>query len=224
MKDPMYKLETIHRNAGEIAHFANHVRNGKTASTFKSDNKVEFIDYNTVSEDLLTGVDQIICAFNKFRVSKNAEIRRLLNYTKLVEVGEKVICLRNNKRLLLFNGMQGTVEKIHSKHPRFDFVADGLPYYDIRYDRNQFGKEKSEFELGEDLNPFDYAYVVTCHKMQGDEQPNILVYEQVCDKWDHKRWAYTAASRAKDKVYWACSRRYVPTTMPQDLYIPDYLK
>lgn len=74
------------------------------------------------------------------------------------------------------------------------------------------------------MNPFDYAYVVTCHKMQGDEQPNILVYEQVCDKWDHKRWAYTAASRAKDKVYWACSRRYVPTTMPQDLYIPDYLK
>jgi exodeoxyribonuclease-5 len=34
MKDPDYKLETVHRNAGEIAYFADHLRQGKNPILF----------------------------------------------------------------------------------------------------------------------------------------------------------------------------------------------
>ena len=52
--------------------------------------------------------------------------------------------------------------------------------------------------------PFDftYAYAITTHKAQGSEWSKVLV----CEEWfpniaeEHKRWLYTAATRASDKL------------------------
>lgn len=224
MADPDYKLETIHRNAGPIAHFAEHIRKGNSASTFQGGSEVELVDAYAVTDDLLASVDQTICAYNKTRVSRNNQIRKILGYEGLINVGEKVMCLRNNRNVLVFNGMQGIVTKIHPKKPLFSFDSYGTIFEDIKYDRNQFGKEKSEFNY-DGPNPFDYGYCITCHKSQGDEWDSVLVFEQICDKWDHKRWAYTAASRAKEKVYWAMNKRYIPASMTgSGRKIPDWLK
>jgi|SRR5215831_1112673 len=207
MLEPMYKLETVHRNAGEIAHFAEHLRKGRSPWTFTDRQKVQIGTVHDIHDEHLIHTDQIICAYNKFRVNTNERIRHHLGKKALLELGERVMCLKNNKRLGIFNGMQGTVKKLH-KPDMFDFESDGRMYYYIRYDREQFGKEKTELKSGwEPPNPFDYAYCVTCHKSQGDEWDNILVYEQVCERWDHKRWAYTAASRAKHSVIWVASAR-----------------
>jgi exodeoxyribonuclease-5 len=208
MADPMYRLETVHRNAGEIAYFAEHLRKGGSPRTFHADEKVTFVDPKEVTDDMLLAAGQMICAYNKTRVEKNTRVRELQNRKALIEPGERVMCLRNNKRQGLFNGMQGEVKKVHPKHPKMDFWSDGVTYVEIMYDPNQFGKEKNQFEFGTDSpNPFDYAYCITCHKAQGDEWEDVLVFEQVCDKWDHKRWAYTAASRAKAGLIWVCPNR-----------------
>ena len=211
MINPMYRLETVHRNAGEIAHFAEHIRKGKLARTFTADQKVSFVEPTGVSDEMLLDAGQMICAYNRTRVDKNARIRELQGYTKLVEKDEKVMCLRNNKAKGLFNGMQGIITKIHAKHAKFDFWSDGVTYVDILYDPRQFGQEKSQFEFGKDSpEPFDYAYCITAHKSQGDEFDHVLAFEQVCDKWDHKRWAYTVASRAKQSLVWVCPKPHVP--------------
>jgi hypothetical protein len=47
---------------------------------------------------------------------------------------------------------------------------------------------------------------------QGSEYNTTLVFEQRCKNWDHTRWAYTAATRARNKVYWAAA----PTPRPQE--------
>ncbi len=49
---------------------------------------------------------------------------------------------------------------------------------------------------------FSYAYAITCHKAQGSEWPNILVFEErfPFDKEDHARWLYTAVTRAENKL------------------------
>jgi exodeoxyribonuclease-5 len=211
MGNPMYKLETVHRNAGEIAHFAEHIRKGHKPQHFKGSSKVELITPGDVTDELMLGVSQMICAYNKTRVETNDRVRTLLGHKKLVEVGERVMCLRNNKMRGVFNGMQGEVTAHHDKWPRFDFTSDGTVYADILYDANQFGKEKNQFEFGKDTpDPFDYAYCVTAHKSQGDEWDKVMVFEQICDKWDHKRWAYTSASRAKEKLYWIGQKQFVP--------------
>lgn len=110
--------------------------------------------------------------------------------------------------------MQGTVAALYEDdrtgRKLMDFESNDTLYTGIWYDTRQFGKEKpdtSDYIGRDNPNPFDYAYCITCHKAQGDEWNKVLVIEQKCDKWDHKRWTYTAASRAKERVVWAYSNR-----------------
>lgn len=210
MQNPMYKLEQVHRNAGEIAHFANHLRQGHSAVSFKGATQVQIVREDAIQERHLASVDQIICAFNKTRVQLNERVRKekKIQYTFIAK-GEKVICLRNNRKQGLFNGMQGIVKKVHPNE-RFDFISDDKFYEKIHYDPDQFGLEKNDFDFGQSANPFDYAYAITCHKAQGDEWNNVIVYEQRCDKWDNVRWAYTAASRAKHGLIWAGIEEFRP--------------
>ena len=49
---------------------------------------------------------------------------------------------------------------------------------------------------------FAYAYAITCHKAQGSEWDKVLVFEEgfPYPVEDHKRWLYTAATRAREKL------------------------
>jgi len=206
MQHPDYKLEEIHRNAGDIARFAERIRMGFVPRSFKGEgDSVEFVG-GEPSDELLTSVDQVICAFNKTRTAINERIRKAKGYTTKLEVGEKVMCLRNNRKVGLFNGMQGTVLALREDGYRrkfMDFQFDENIMKDVWYDPSTFGQETYKFKTGQDSpNPFDYAGCITCHKAQGDEWGKVLVIEQRCKGWEHKRWAYTAASRAKEKLYW----------------------
>jgi exodeoxyribonuclease-5 len=210
MQDPDYKLETIHRNAGEIAHFANHLRLGKNPAKFQAEKKVKIIEKNSINDKDFCKCDQTICAFNKTRTKINELVRENLNINeKIINIGEKIICLKNNRNLKLFNGMQGIVNKIY-RNGRINFYCGEEIFTKILIDYNQFGKEKNEFDFHDHENPFDYAYAITAHKSQGDSFDKVIVLEESCDKWDNKRWNYTAASRAKKLLIWGKTRNYIP--------------
>jgi exodeoxyribonuclease-5 len=206
MEEPDYTLEEIHRNAGDIPKFAEHLRKGFPSRTFKgTDGSVEFLPGRSLDSKILTEVDQVICAFNKTRVGVNTQIRAALGHDGLINVGERVMCLRNNRKLGLFNGMQGTVVKLYETKSRkyMDFEFDGFLMEGISYDPTTFGQESYKIKHGQDTpNPFDYAYCITAHKSQGDEWEDVLVIEQLCKNWEHRRWAYTAASRPKKRLRW----------------------
>jgi exodeoxyribonuclease V len=207
METPDYALEEIHRNAGDIAKFAEHLRKGLSARAFdRTDGSVDFVYDRKVSDARLLSADQIICAFNKSRCEINQRVRDAKGYTKQVEIGERVMCLRNNRKAGLFNGMQGTVVNLYEgKYGKkyMDFQFDDTLLEGVWYDATCFGQESYKFKSGQDSpNPFDYAHCITAHKSQGDEWGTVLVLEQKCKNWSHKRWAYTAASRAKTKVIW----------------------
>jgi len=215
MSEPMYRLEEVHRNAGEIAIFAEHLRKGNTASSFTAAEKVQLVKATAIHNDHLAGVDQVIVAFNGQRVEINNRVRSYnrLDYVYL-SVGEKVICLRNNHKEGLFNGQQGTVTAISDDGDHFDFrTEDNYFFYNILFDPEIFGQEKPELDFRKKENPFDYAYAITCHKAQGDEFGSVIVYEKECDLWEHKRWAYTAASRASKSLIWVLENapaRFIP--------------
>lgn len=209
MQNPKYKLETIHRNAGEIAHFAYHLRQGNPASTFQSEKSVQIVKNSAINDKHLSMVDQVICAFNKTRVSINQRVRRFREIEDtFIAKNEKIICLRNNRQEFLYNGMQGIVQKIH-KNEMFDFKTPDRYYRYISYDPDQFGLENYKFQR-ESNNPFDYAYAITAHKSQGDEFGSVIAIEERCQHWDHNRWAYTVASRAKSSIIWSATETYTP--------------
>jgi exodeoxyribonuclease-5 len=211
MLNPDLTLETVHRNAGEIAHFADFIRRGNPAVEWKRHPKhtgraVRFTTLREMEEpDWLDDEFQVICAFNKTRVEVNKAARRALGRTGSRPVpDDRVMCLQNDHDQGLFNGMQGVV--VSEDKGDMIFEACGRQYK-VEYVPEQFHNEQRP--EGRDPSgrvPFDFAYCVTCHKAQGDEWDHVVVIEQKCKHWEHARWAYTAASRARKRLTWVpCS-------------------
>lgn len=198
MKNPDYKLETVHRNAGEIAYFAEWLREGRSSRSFLTGSKVKI---SSSSKGNFVDCDQVICAFNKTRIKINNIVREALGFKNKLNINEKIIFLRNNKQSGIFNGMQAIVTGI--KKNKISFKVDDLNFSNVVCDFSQLNKEKYDFTFELDSpHPFDYANCGTAHKMQGSEFDYVTVIEQECNRWDHRRWAYTAASRAKVRLDW----------------------
>jgi exodeoxyribonuclease V len=214
MENPQHRLETIHRNAGEIAHFAEHLRNGHQPRSFHAGKRVRVVAPTEVTDELLLSPQQLICAYNRTRVGVNQRVRELLGRRRVLEKGDRIICLRNARQAGLFNGQQGVVRRVRVKSGLLDFTADdGAAYTDVPFDPSTFGQERPAINYAPDApHPFDYAYCVTAHKAQGSEWDKVLVFEQHCPHWEHARWAYTAASRAKLSLAWVADERapFVP--------------
>jgi exodeoxyribonuclease-5 len=203
MREPGYRLEQIHRNAGPVAKFAEHLRRGGAPGSSPAlCEDVRVIRRGALTDAMLLDADQIICAYNKTRVALNRRVRSLLGRTQPLEVGDKIICLRNSKTAGLFNGQQGVVTRV-APGERMDFADDdGRQYAEVPFDPLQFGKLTYEHDKNA-RHPFDFAYAVTCHKAQGSEWSRVLVQEQYCPFWEMRRWTYTAASRAQERLTWA---------------------
>jgi exodeoxyribonuclease V len=202
MKSPDYKLETIHRNAGDISYFAHHIRNGGSVLEF---NKCDSILVIPKSEcyDKIGEVDQIICGKNNTRVNINKYIRNKKGFDNERPISnDRVISLQNRKKLGIYNGTQGIIKTINSTN--MSILTDDGRIVKTAYHPDAFNKEKKPpyDPSRRQLHPFDYAYAITCHKSQGSEWNRIMVIEENCYVWDQKRWNYTAASRAKEKLIW----------------------
>jgi exodeoxyribonuclease-5 len=216
MESPDIRLEQIHRNAGEIARFAEHLRNGEPAFRFRPrDGTVQICGKGEPLDRLpVMRADRIVCARNATRVGINAYHRRTAGRVALVEPGELVMCLKNDRDRGLSNGTLATVLAVAKG--TIDIDSEEGPFSGVPYDPDQFGRAKErELRFGGDKLPFDYGYCSTAHKSQGGEWPFVLVVEEYLGDhlWEHRRWAYTAASRAQSRLVWRAS-----TT----IYYPSY--
>lgn len=198
MKSPDFKLETIHRNAGDIAKFAHWLRDGHDAADFPDSPLIKIIQKKDCTPHVKDS-DQIICAFNATRVAINRYVRQLRGETTDQPViGDRVISLMNSRKYGIFNGSQGIIRSVSPN--RMSIAFDNGRHVKLRYDTANFNQERPD-KSGR-YHPLDYAYCITCHKAQGSEYKKVTVYEQKSDLWDHKRWAYTAASRAREELVW----------------------
>ena len=189
MLNPDFRLEKIHRNAGPIAEFAESLREGESASDWRSPG-VRITTPNEITIEELVAADQIIASFNVTRKGLNRRIRKHLHRPEHLVEGDRVIILRNNRDYQVYNGEQGVVTWCDHKILELD-TGRRFKYKmtDGNYDRH--------------IVSIDYAYCVTCHKAQGDEFDNTIVFEEKqTDLWPHNKWTYTAASRAKKFLTW----------------------
>ena len=179
----------------------------------------------------LTTADQIICGINKTRTAINNEIRSMLNRGPYPESGDKLICTLNNWeqfidsdfRFNLVNGIIGTVYNpfydsstgIGFMQFKVDFLDELCPealpfdtgiFTDGRYIYKHGDYFASYDEDGEPsgaytLNRFEYGYCISCHKAQGSEFDNTVIFdESYAFKEDRNRWLYTAITRTKKKL------------------------
>jgi hypothetical protein len=115
-------------------------------------------------------------------------------------------CLKNNRAKGLLNG---TTWKV------VEATADGRGFYDMVVESGDNGRivhavspiATFGLENGDGgkypCDPFDWGYVMTCHKSQGSQWESVcLIDESYCWRRDnqHRNWLYTGITRAAKRI------------------------
>lgn len=215
--EPDVMLTEVHRQAKDspIIHLATRVREGERLEIGRYGDSVVMTS-DGLSADQVLEADQVLVGKNATRVSFNNRIRQLKGLDGIYpHVGERLICLRNDRKKKLLNGSLWTVSDTMPRTKRLK--AEGLMKLTVRPEEAPDGargvdiKVKDAFWTGNEADldwsekkgtdEFTYGYALTCHKSQGSQWDHVLVYDQSGifreDAW---RWKYTAITRAAQKV------------------------
>lgn len=207
MANPKLRLEKIHRQAVDnpILRLAAAFREGRPVPHWNDrQGRLRVVGKGEFSR-LISPEVQMICGFNKTRHQINAQIRQMkgLSRQELVSPGEKLICLRNNPTWNIFNGQQVTVlDVVHESGDMIDLEVetdDGRCFM-LPCLRRQFGQNPIEDFRSKEVALMDYGYCLTAHKAQGSEWDQVLAVEEIDTRWDTRRWRYTVATRAKERL------------------------
>jgi exodeoxyribonuclease-5 len=213
---PDVMLTEIHRQAGEsaIIRLATMARQFTPIPYGAHDGHVWKMRRTDVAAEQLLRGGQVICGRNATRLHLNAEMKRAAAFdtTYPVGSGEKIICLKNRHDLGLINGMFVTLADIRDEGV-LSFSAtitteDGVAvagrqhlykgHYDdhIHLDPERFRRDWKEMR---GLIETVWGYAITCHKSQGSQWENVIVYDDgLCrTAEDRARWLYTAITRAE---------------------------
>lgn len=208
--EPDFMLTEIHRQAesNPIIAMSMAARHHMTIPVGKyNESKViksADFDYNE-----LVDADQVICGTNKMRMALNEKIRLLKGFTSEVpEVGERLVCLKNDKKHGLLNGSLWDVLSIKKQYANSITLSVGSVDFDLPprtvYIHNSFFKGEEH-----KLNPnerkryheFTWGYALTGHKCQGSQFNNVVVFdESAVFREEQYRWLYTAITRAAERL------------------------
>lgn len=165
-----------------------------------------------ISGEEVCAADQVIVGTNKTRQKYNARIRELSGFVSThPEVGEKLVCLRNDRKKGLLNGSLWRTHRYRALQKGFcslrispadDTLTLAKPMR-VRVHGNFFsgGEDQLDWKILSGSQQFTYGYALTCHKAQGSQWNDIVVFdESYCFGEDASRWLYTAVTRASDKL------------------------
>jgi exodeoxyribonuclease-5 len=203
---PDVLLETVHRQALEspVLALATHVRLGGSWA----DRLVK------VSLAEAMAADQILVWKNATRWSLIRKIREKRGLpTASPRPGDRVMCLVNNKDLGVFNGQQFEVMDVEHEDGiwNLDLLDEdgrrgwyGATSDGFRGLEHEQAAKRQGFYRGE-IGLFTWADAITVHKAQGSEWGSVYVVDQThqmrkSTTAEKRAWAYTAISRASDKV------------------------
>lgn len=156
----------------------------------------------------------ILCGYNNTRNRINQFIRANRGFeTPNPACGDRVICLRNNHKKGIYNGMLGTIEGLSPAQKDWynaeiqlddrEKLYEGLiyaPQFGAKTGVN-FTKDRKLAMIG-DL--FDFGYALTVHKAQGSQAKRVVMFEERFPQMDDemwRRWLYTGVTRAEEELY-----------------------
>ena len=154
--------------------------------------------------------DQLLVGTNKSRRASNRRLRELLGHEHpMPEVGEKLVCLRNDKKKGLLNGGTWLIDTLHPMRGS-KLRMSIVPEEDSRKKPVRISVLPAFFEGGEEEIPypvrresdeFDYGYALTVHKAQGSQWGSVVLLDESFAFREHRnRWLYTGITRASDRV------------------------
>ncbi|MEO1251241.1 MAG: AAA family ATPase [Pseudomonadota bacterium] len=206
--DPDFMLTEIHRQAADnpIIRLSMAIREGEDFD--EQSDACRVISKRDISTDEIMAADQILVGANRTRKRYNDRLRELHGFTDPTpEAGEKLVCLRNNKKKGLLNGGVWTVSRRASprgQRVRFSVVPEegGRPAT-VSVPRAFFtdGPDSVPWSQRKSADEFDYGYALTVHKAQGSQWNSIVLFDESFMFREHaRRWLYTGVTRAAERL------------------------
>jgi exodeoxyribonuclease V len=156
--------------------------------------------------------DQVLVGRNNTRRAYNLRIRQKQHIEDPLPVaGDKLVCLRNNRKKGLFNGGLWRVKSRTQSRSKSQIIGMRLaPDEDfsqkvtkvsVRGDCFAGAIEAIPWEQRKPYDEFDYGYVLTVHKSQGSQWDDVVLFDESFAFSDSRaRWLYTGVTRAARRL------------------------
>ena len=221
---PDVLLTEVHRQADDsaIIRLATWAREGKPIPYGEHDRFVWKMRRCDVDASGLLKAAQVICGRNATRMQLNLAMKQAAGFLEPYPTGagEKLICLRNRNDIGLVNGMFIALDEIEEDGDDLAFRAaitteDGRQVGGgtngkrerFRIYRGHFDdhlapdpdRDRRDHHKKRTLIECVWGWAITCHKSQGSQWENIIVYDDGLGRTaeDRARWLYTAITRAE---------------------------
>ena len=207
---PDAMLTEVHRQAAENPIIALSMRVREGGALEPGDyGESRVIRRDRLGASVVTRADQLLVGTNRSRRAYNKRMRELLGFSGPVpEVGEKLVCLRNDKTKNLLNGGTFVVDKLHAMRGN-KLRMSVTPEEDRTRKATRIGVLPAFFEGGEDpptasrreSDEFDFGYALTVHKAQGSQWDRVVLFDESFAFREHRhRWLYTGLTRAAEQI------------------------
>jgi exodeoxyribonuclease-5 len=155
--------------------------------------------------------DQLLVGRNATRRAYNLRMRERRGFTEPLPVaGDKLVCLRNNRRKGLFNGGLWIVKERRARKSggtiRMRLASDedmgGLAVkVTVRQECFTGNIEALAWPQRKRFDEFDFGYVLTVHKAQGSQWDDVVLFdESFAFPESRERWLYTGITRAAKRL------------------------
>ncbi len=215
---PDVMLTEVHRQAADspILRLATMARQGQDIPFGAFDDQVWKMSRQEVGPAQMLQGEQVICGTHATRRRLNTAMKKAAGFDAdyPTGVGEKIICLRNRHDLGLINGMFLTLTEVRT-HPHNErafrasvqtddgtCVSGAQEFWRGEFDdhvRFDPDRHRREWMACRGLIQSSWGYAITCHKAQGSQWENVVVFDDGFGRTaeDRKRWLYTAITRAE---------------------------
>lgn len=222
-KTPDFMLTEVHRQAKEsgILRLATLIREGGSLSSHSNSSDAVVTrrpagrGIDVALGERAVAVDQILVGRNETRRKINRRVRELTGRT-VSGTGpvatDRVVCLRNDRKLGIFNGSQWSVLSSQCEYES-DLCTMQLRSEDdqtsqlevVSWMHHMLGRSGELDQMGpeaRDFSSFDFGYALTVHKAQGSQWSSVLLFDESKSfgREDGRRWLYTGITRAEETI------------------------
>ncbi|MEO1102715.1 MAG: AAA family ATPase [Pseudomonadota bacterium] len=210
---PDVMLTEIHRQAAEspIIRLSMDVREGRGIAV-GDHGAARVVTKRGMDPALASEADQVLVGMNATRNKANAWLRSKRGIEGAPQRKDRLVCLRNNRKLGIYNGAvydvlgPGKLRKKQRRKPdEITLNVRGEGEYEpvtVRAHQGVFGGgEVPRGKEGRGYDPFDYGYALTVHKSQGSQWDKVCIFDESrVFREDAKRHLYTGITRAAEDL------------------------
>jgi ATP-dependent exoDNAse (exonuclease V) alpha subunit len=208
---PDAMLTEVHRQARDnpIVRLSMDIREGRRLAP-GTYGETQVVPRSALDPKRVIDADQVLVGRNATRRAYNARLRQRRGFEDPLPVaGDKLVCLRNNRRKGLLNGSLWLIKErprprrqILRMHLQSDEgITDRIVKVSVRPECFNGTIEAFEWPQRKKYDEFDFGYVLTVHKAQGSQWDDVVLFdESFAFPESRERWLYTGVTRAAKRL------------------------